>query len=44
MNPPVYLIYDRSTGAVKKSVPDICEPIMINESIVVNKNDIIDVD
>ena len=43
---PAFLIYDRSTGAIKKSrnvkfditVPDIYE------SIVVNKNDVIDVD
>ena len=47
---PAFLIYDRSTGAIKKSrnvkfyitVPDIYEPI--DESIVVNKNDVIDVD
>ena len=47
---PAFLIYDRSRGAINKSrnakfditVPDVYEPI--NESIVVNKNDVIDVD
>ena len=47
---PAFLIYDRSTGAKKKSrnvkfditVPDMHAPI--DESIVVNKNDAIDVD
>ena len=47
---PAFLIYDRSTGAIKKSrnvklditVPDIYEPI--DESIVVNQSDVIDVD
>ena len=47
---PAFLIYARSTGAIMKSinvkfditVPDIYE--LINESIVVNKNDVIDVD
>ena len=47
---PAFLIYDRRTGAIKKSrnvkfditVPDIYEPI--DKSIVVIKNDVIDVD
>ena len=47
---PAFLIYDRCTGAIKKSrnvkfdisLPDIYEPI--NEYIVVNRNDVIVVD